>query len=141
MIRRPPRSTPLYSSAASDVYKRQPAESTTSKLHRDQHVLERRQLRNEVVALEHEADTMATEACAGALAQLVDPLSGHPQLTGCGFFEAPDDAQEGRLPASAGAHQGHELTVLDGHVDLAQHRERAATKVVVLSQCDKFNTR
>src|SRR5660398_319763 len=25
MIRRPPRSTPLYSSAASDVYKRQPA--------------------------------------------------------------------------------------------------------------------
>src|SRR5660398_166765 len=27
MIRRPPRSTPLYSSAASDVYKRQPAPS------------------------------------------------------------------------------------------------------------------
>ena len=27
MIRRPPRSTPLYSSAASDVYKRQVAES------------------------------------------------------------------------------------------------------------------
>ena len=28
MIRRPPRSTPLYSSAASDVYKRQPQSST-----------------------------------------------------------------------------------------------------------------
>ena len=28
MIRRPPRSTPLYSSAASDVYKRQPPEDT-----------------------------------------------------------------------------------------------------------------
>ena len=29
MIRRPPRSTPLYSSAASDVYKRQPSDSLT----------------------------------------------------------------------------------------------------------------
>ena len=32
MIRRPPRSTPLYSSAASDVYKRQPHQRTLSEL-------------------------------------------------------------------------------------------------------------
>ena len=36
MIRRPPRSTPLYSSAASDVYKRQPVEmSPLAKKHRE----------------------------------------------------------------------------------------------------------
>src|SRR5660397_271228 len=33
MIRRPPRSTPLYSSAASDVYKRQPRERDESHHH------------------------------------------------------------------------------------------------------------
>src|SRR5674476_1704349 len=33
MIRRPPRSTPLYSSAASDVYKRQPRASGTLASH------------------------------------------------------------------------------------------------------------
>ena len=33
MIRRPPRSTPLYSSAASDVYKRQPLQSLTPWFH------------------------------------------------------------------------------------------------------------
>ena len=40
MIRRPPRSTPLYSSAASDVYKRQVPESAFDNLEYDVVVLE-----------------------------------------------------------------------------------------------------
>src|SRR5205085_2440635 len=55
------------------------------------------------------------------------------QITaGARLVEAAEDVHEGRLPAAAGPHDGHEASVLDRYVDPAEGVQPGFTELVVL---------
>src|SRR5660397_124951 len=97
MIRRPPRSTPLYSSAASDVYKRQLTGCTTA-----------RDWRQSSAAARADARNTAESGTPPSFAASIGPLSDivTPTPTGVGTDTGADAALKRRKHAQANRQQG-----------------------------------
>src|ERR1017187_1343531 len=83
-------------------------------------VAEDGRLRQEVVALEYEADLLVADACERATRQTLDGLPVESVAAGGAGVEAAQDRHERRLPGARRPDERHELAFLDDHVDPAQ---------------------
>jgi len=95
-------------------------------------VLEGRQHRDEVVELEDEADVVGPPAG--------DPRVGeHPQVLIVDDHAAPggpvepgDQVEQGGLARARGAHQGEVFALLDGQVEVDEHRDAELVAAIFL---------
>src|SRR5271169_155028 len=87
---------------------------------RELHVAQDGGLRQEVVALEDEADLLVADARERAAGQAFDGLAIQGVTAVGGGVEAAQDGHERRLAGARPADERHELALLDGHVDPAQ---------------------
>jgi hypothetical protein len=76
---------------------------------RQGHVLDRRQLGDELAELEHEPEAPPAQLGAGAVAHPVDAVPVEPDLARVGRQDAGQAVQQGRLPRAARAHEGDDL--------------------------------
>jgi hypothetical protein len=83
---------------------------------RQLHVLDRRQLVDQVERLEDEADAAAAEDRPGGLGEPVHAPAAEAELAGVGAFEPAEQVQQGRLPAAARPHDRHRLARLHHQV-------------------------
>src|SRR5665647_2237316 len=124
MIRRPPRSTPLYSSAASDVYKRQPEHHRAGRSRGPAATPARPRVRAAfgvgTGARRLRRDTGGLLAVAGG---------AHPQCAdGIAGAAHPADPEDGAVRRSAGGGplDTHDVTELQGRSGLSRRRRQPA---------------
>src|SRR5690606_16143223 len=102
-------------------------------------VLGGRVLRDEVVALEHEAEGLAPEVRQLVAVEVRDVASLEQVLAGGGPVEAAEDVHQRRLARARGAHDGHELARVDLQVDAVQHLRGKVAIEVRLGDALQFN--
>jgi hypothetical protein len=98
------------------------------------HVLQGRQLVHQVERLEDEADRPATQPGQRLLAEPVDPPAREPHLTGRRAFQAAEQVQQRRLPASARSHHRNGLASDHLQLDRVERSHEALALAVVLLQ-------
>jgi len=98
----------------------------------DFQVLEDRQVVDEVVALENEADIGFVKLIALLYIESVDRLAVKVVLAGPRAIEHADNAEERRLPGSRGSHERNKFTRLNLQGDAAQNIKFAPSRFVNL---------
>ena len=98
---------------------------------RNADILESRELREQVVELEDEADALVAEFRQGLVAQRRDILAADLHAPAVGPRKGPHDLQKRGLSGAAGPHDGDHLACGDLQRDAFQHFERAETLVYV----------
>jgi hypothetical protein len=93
-------------------------------LHRHRHVFIRRQRRDQVKELEHEADLLATQPGERVLRKAGDVDAVDQHLAGTRRVEAGDETEQRGLAAARRPHDGHELTFADLKRERMQDGER-----------------
>ena len=79
------------------------------------------QHRQQVVELENEADGCRPPAGQLPVGQLVEVVLRDHHLSRRSAIQTSDDVQEGRLTATRGTHQRHEVAFVYRHIDAHQH--------------------
>ena len=87
---------------------------------RQRHVVPRAGARQQVEALEHEAQHLAAQAREGRLAQARDVRALEAVAAAGGPVQAAEDGHEGRLPRARRAHDREELAAPHHQADAAQ---------------------
>ena len=88
--------------------------------HRQLDVLERRRSRQQVVALEHEAEPRLRRSASASSSSVGDVVAVEAVVARRRPVEKADDVHEGRLARARRSHDGDELAGLDRQVDAAQ---------------------
>jgi hypothetical protein len=101
---------------------------------RHRHVLERRELRQEVVELEDEAEGAVAELAAPCLAEGEHVLAGDGQGAAVRAVEGAEDVEERRLPHPGGPDDGHHLPRPHVEVDAAQDGDVAGRGPIALRE-------
>src|SRR4029077_2214442 len=99
---------------------------------RDFQVLEDRQVVDEVVALENEADIGFMKLIALLYIESVERLAVKVVFAGPRAIEHPDNTQKRRLPGSRGSHERNKFTRLNLQGDAAQNIKLTPTRFVNL---------
>ena len=84
----------------------------------------------------HQRIGLEDDAAVGAGA--LDPVAADGDLAGVGHGEAGHQRDEGRLARAGEAHDGHDLALLDGEVDVVQHLGPPAGVAVALAHAPEF---
>ena len=84
-------------------------------------VLERRECRDQIVILEHEADAVAAELGDRGIVELAGFLPLDEQTAARRPIEQADDVEQGALARSRRPDQGHEFAALQRQIDIVQH--------------------
>jgi hypothetical protein len=108
-------------------------------LDREEDVLARRQIGQELKALEDEADLVPAEEGELILRQVLDRPAVDPHLAGGGAVEAGHQGEEGGLAAAGGPQHGHELARLDPQVDAVDDGQHAVPRGEPAGQLSQFN--
>ena len=95
-------------------------------------VLDEREAREEVEALEDEADLLTAQAGEVVRTRARGVATVQAVAPGGRLREAAEHLEERRLPAAGGAHDDHHLAAFDPQVDAAQRVDGAAAEVVDL---------
>ena len=95
-------------------------------------VLERGELRKQMVELEDEADVLVPEGrqrfvCHGADVRIADPDG-----PGIGAIEAAQQVQQRALAHTGRADHRHHLAALDGQIEIAQHVQPLRADLIAL---------
>ena len=106
---------------------------------REFHVVERRGAREQVEALEHEADALVAHHGQFVLRRLRDILAGQHVLPARRTIETPHDVHERGLARAGRARDRDELAVLDGQGDAAQGADLVVSHLVYLRQVFHFD--
>ena len=106
---------------------------------RDIQVLIDRQVIDQVIALEHEADVLLVQLHPVLGFHAVHRVAGEFELAGPRAVEHAENAQQRRLARARGAHDGDELTFPNFHVDAPEHVAAAVAAFIKLfdvAKCD-----
>ena len=104
-------------------------------------VLVDRQVVEQVIALEDEADVLLLQPHAVLRRQLVHRLVEQPVLAGPGAVVHAHDVQQRALAGARRAHDRHELALLDVDVDAAQDEGLRQAVPVALLDVSQFDHR
>ena len=115
-----------FGGTAFDIGARTPADQP-----RNADVLESRELRKQVVELEHEADALVAELRQGPIAQGRDIAAVDLHAPAVGTRQRADDLQKRGLASAAGPHDGDHLALRHVERNAFQHLQRAETLVYV----------
>src|ERR1700722_6338689 len=102
-------------------------------------ILVHRQIVNQVVALEHEADILLVQLDAILGLHLVNGVVEEVKLAGPGAIQHAENAEQRGFAGAGGAHNGYKLAVLDLQLDTAQHVRPAIARFVKLVQVRQSN--
>src|SRR5574341_49653 len=91
---------------------------------RHHHVLEGRELRKEMVELEHEADAFVPEPRDPVVTHGIEVRAAVEHFATRGPLQASQDMEQGALADARGADDGEHLTLPDIQVDPVEHVER-----------------
>jgi hypothetical protein len=94
---------------------------------REHHVFAGCEIREELKALEHEADLVAAHESQAILIHRLEGLAVDAHATLGWAIQAGDQAEEGGLPAPRWAEYGGELSGRDLQIDPCQHRQLPAS--------------
>jgi hypothetical protein len=108
-------------------------------LDRQQHVLARRQVAEELEALEDEADLLAAEQGEAVLRHRLDGSAVDQDLSRGRAVEAGHQGEEGRLAAPRGAENGDEVTRPDRQVDVVQDGQLALSRGELAGELAKLD--
>ena len=100
---------------------------TTGDERRNQHVLQRRKLRQQLVELEDKADVPVAEGSQLALVQPLHLRAVYRDRPRVRPVQRPHDLQERGLARPAGAHDAEHLAALHVQADAPQHLQGAET--------------
>jgi hypothetical protein len=92
---------------------------------RQEHVLARREVGQQLERLEHEADAAAAQERELVLVEVRELLPRQQNAAGSGSVEPREEPEQRRLPAARRADDGHQLAVLDLEVDRVEDDEVA----------------
>src|ERR1700691_477829 len=101
---------------------------------RNVEVLVDRQVVDQVVALEHEADVLLVQLHAVLGLHLVNGMIQEVELAGPSAVQHPDDAEQRGFAAARWTHDGHKLAFLNVHLDAPQDVGPAVARFVELVQ-------
>ncbi len=87
---------------------------------RELHVLQDGLVRDEVIALEHEADTMVAVGVPVGVGIVLGRDAVHHDIARIGVVKAAKDIEEGGLSRARGAKHGHELAWAEGDGDAVE---------------------
>ncbi|KAG1390995.1 hypothetical protein G6F58_012818 [Rhizopus delemar] len=90
-------------------------------LQRQRDVLGGGQRRQQVEALEHEADLACAQLGAGFLVETAQILAGQRNAAAAGQVQPGQQAEQGGLAGTGFAHDGHDFAGVDVQVDAVQH--------------------
>src|SRR5690606_9235576 len=90
------------------------------------HILERRELRQQVMELVHETQLVVAQRAALALAELVDVAPGHLDGALVGPVKAAQHLQQGGLARAGSTHNRDTLTARDRQFNPGEHCQLAA---------------
>ena len=113
----------------------------TGQLEREEDVLPRGQVREELVRLEYETDLPPTEKGELVLGHPVDRLPFEEDLPPRRAVQPGHEAEEGRLPAAGGAEDGGELAGGDRKVDGVEDSEHPPAGRKLLRDAAKLEKR
>ena len=94
---------------------------------RHHHVLERRELGQQVVELEHEADGLVAKRRQGLRPHPADIVPREVDLAGRGGVERADEVQQRALPSARTPDDRHLLPCVHFEVDASQHVDLTST--------------
>jgi hypothetical protein len=103
------------------------------------HVVERRQHRHEVEALEDEAEPIAPDGVEGRRGQVRDAQAAQRDLARLGPIETPDQIQQRGLAAARRTSQRHHRGRLDLERDATERRDHRRAEPVGLGNIDHAN--
>src|SRR5688500_19271526 len=89
-------------------------------------VLERAELAQEMMELEHEADLLVAEPRELFVAQAGEVHAADGDEAAGRTIERAEDVQQRALPGAARADDGHHLTLLHGDGDAIEHRQQTS---------------
>ena len=92
---------------------------------RQQDVLERRQVRQQLERLEHEADLRATQLRATVLVAREQVVAEHADSAGGRRVESRQQSEQGRLARTRRARDCDGLAACDGEVDIIENHQAA----------------
>jgi hypothetical protein len=104
-------------------------------------VLDRRQPREEVEALEHEAHRVAPQPAALPARGVGHVAAGQPDPSAAGRVEQPDHVEQGRLAAARGAEDDDERVVGDVQVDADERVDTDLADAVALADVVEVDAR
>ena len=102
-------------------------------------ILVDREIVEQVIALEDEADVFFLQIEAFFLLQLVDGVAAEPVFALPRTVMQTEDVEQGRFARTRGAHDRYEFTLADFEVDVAEGVERTAFQrihAVDVTECD-----
>ena len=108
-------------------------------LDRQQHVLARGEVRQQLEALEDEADLLAAEQGEAVLRHRLDGGAVDQDLARGRAVEAGHQGEERRLAAPRGAEDGDELAGLDREIDMVEDRQLPAPRGEPAGELAQFN--
>ena len=95
-------------------------------------ILECRELGQQLMELEDEADVLVTELAKLGAAEAEDILPPDENLSAIGLIQRAHNLQQRGLTGSAGAHDGHHLATLYLQVDATQYLQSSETLGYIL---------
>ena len=105
------------------------------------HILQKRQLRQQVVLLEDEAQLLVSDACQLASAHLAD-IPAVQQISAFGrHIQTADDVHTSGFTRTGLADDGHELAFVDFERDVVGGLYEGITHLVILADPIKFYQR
>ena len=91
------------------------------------HVLQRRELRQELVELEDEADVLVAESGQLLATEAARLRAVYNEAPAIRRVQRADNLEQGGLARAAGAYDRHDLARVDGQVDSLQHLQGTET--------------
>ena len=104
--------------------------AATANDQRQRHVLQRRELRQQMVELVDEADVAIAEAPDLGVAHLVQHGVGHPYFAGAGAVEATEQVEQGGLAGARTADHRDPLAGVHLELELVEHHQVGGTFIV-----------
>ena len=103
------------------------------------HVFQGRRARQEIEPLKDEAQELAPQESALVARELFDVQALEEVLAARGAVERADDVHHRRLARARGAHDRHELALIDREVDVGERVEGRLARTVALADVAQFN--
>ena len=115
------------------------AAAVAGEFHRQQHILFGGERRDQVIALENEADFAAADLRHLVLGEVGDVFTIEDHLAGAGRVEAGEQAEQRALAAAGRTHDGGELAARNEQVDALEDIHAVSTGVDGLGEAANFD--
>jgi hypothetical protein len=109
------------------------------KIHRQHHVLDDGERRQELEELKDDANRGAAPGRQRPLRRLLNRTARHGDLAGRGTIDRADQIQQRRLPAARFSDDRRHLARRNGDVQIVEGSKRASRRVVGFSDASEFN--